>query len=423
MSGDSGPSLTGRPAIGIVGGGQLALMLAEAAGGLGVDLQVQTPDPADPAVSHASKVVQAELGDAAATRNLAAGCRAISFENEWVDLKALAPLAADGVVFRPSLNALEPLVSKQRQRALLQRLHLPCPRWWPLEQLMAAPPEDAPLPAPETSTEVNGVEAEPGPRFVLPQGAEFPLMAKAATGGYDGKGTVVIDDFSALEALIARVDPAQWILEELVDFDLELSLVACRDQQGQLAWFPLARTHQQQQVCDWALAPALVDQAVEALARNVAASVLTSLDYVGVLSIEFFYGRGGLLVNELAPRTHNSGHYTIEACVTSQFAQQVHIVAGEAVADTALVAPGALMVNLLGLEQGAEQERQRREDLAALPEAHVHWYGKQESRPWRKLGHLTVLLRETTPEARKREAERHLQRIRSIWPLPPASSP
>jgi 5-(carboxyamino)imidazole ribonucleotide synthase len=423
LSGDSGPSLTGRPAIGIVGGGQLALMVAEAAEGLGVDLQVQTPDPADPAVSHASKVVQAELGSAAATRSLAVGCRAISFENEWVDLEALAPLAADGVVFRPSLNALEPLVSKQRQRALLQRLHLPCPRWWSLDQLMAPAIGVGQLSASKTPPVMGGADPEPAPSLVLPPGATFPLMAKAATGGYDGKGTVVINDSSALEALVAKVDPVEWILEEFVDFDLELSLVACRDQQGQLAWFPLARTHQHQQVCDWTLAPALVDQAVEALARNVAASVLTSLDYVGVLSIEFFYGRGGLLVNELAPRTHNSGHYTIEACVTSQFAQQVHIVAGEAVADTTLVAPGALMVNLLGLEQGAEQERQRREELAALPEAHLHWYGKRDSRPWRKLGHLTVLLRDTTPEAREREAERHLQRIRSIWPLPPTSGP
>lgn len=422
MSGDSAPC--SQPAdIGIVGGGQLALMLAEAARDLGVALHVQTPDPDDPAAGLASSVVRAALGDAAATRTLAEGCQALSFENEWVDLEALAPLAADGLVFRPSLEALAPLVNKRQQRALLQRLHLPCPLWWPLDQLLTPPP------APQAAVVGAGPAiapdpaAEPPSPFTLPPALAFPLMAKAATGGYDGKGTLVIEDAAALEALIGRVDAADWILEEFVDFEQEFSLVAARDRHGRVAWFPLAATHQHQQVCDWVVAPASAEQAVEALARNVAASILTSLDYVGVLSIEFFYGRRGLQVNELAPRTHNSGHYTIEACATSQFAQQVRIVSGEAVADTALVVPGALMVNLLGLDQGGDREKERRDALSALPDAHLHWYGKRESRPWRKLGHLTVLLRETSPEGRQREAESHLERIRSIWPLPTPSAP
>ncbi|MGB7563898.1 MAG: 5-(carboxyamino)imidazole ribonucleotide synthase [Prochlorococcaceae cyanobacterium] len=417
MSGESGtpssdPALSTRSAIGIVGGGQLALMLAEAADELGVELHVQTPSLDDPAAALAAVVVQADLGNAAATRRLGACCRAISFENEWVDLEALAPLAVEGLVFRPSLAALEPLVSKRRQRELLERLHLPSPRWLPLDRLSdPLPPDEIPPPPGPGS-------AEPGPVFDL----GFPLMAKASTGGYDGKGTVVIPDPVALKALLERVDPAEWILEEFVAFEQELALVACRDGQGQVAWFPLARTHQRQQVCDWVLAPASVDQAVEALARNVAASIMASLDYVGVLSIEFFYGPGGLVVNELAPRTHNSGHFTIEACSTSQFAQQVRIVSGGDVADIEADGPGALMVNLLGIEQSAAEEAERRTALAKLSGAHLHWYGKRESRPGRKLGHLTVLLQSTTPSELELEADRRLAEIRSIWPLATASA-
>ena len=138
-------------------------------------------------------------------------------------------------------------------------------------------------------------------------------MAKAASGGYDGRGTRLLRGQADLEALLAEVEPSCWILEELVRFEQELALVACRDRQGRLELFPLVQTHQHRHVCDWVLFPAEVDHAVEAFARNVAASLVTALDYVGVLSIEFFYGPAGLQINELAPRTHNSGHYTIEA--------------------------------------------------------------------------------------------------------------
>lgn len=153
-------------------------------------------------------------------------------------------------------------------------------------------------------------------------------------------------------------------------------------------------THQHHQVCDWVLFPAPVNHAVEALARNLAASLLTALDYVGVMAIELFYGPAGLLVNELAPRTHNSGHLTIEACRCSQFSQQVRVVAGLPMGLPDPVVPGALMVNLLGPEPALDpaEEARRLEALRALPGAHLHWYGKRPSAAGRKLGHLTLLL-------------------------------
>lgn len=135
--------------------------------------------------------------------------------------------------------------------------------------------------------------------------------------------------------------------------------------------------------------------------------------------MEFFYGSAGLQVNELAPRTHNSGHYTIEATATSQFEQQVRIVQGLDLGDTALKVPGALMVNLLGFETAESSYEEQRRALADLPGASVHWYGKRESSPSRKLGHVTVLLSEQQPEQRLQEAMDRLDQVRAIWPLPP----
>jgi 5-(carboxyamino)imidazole ribonucleotide synthase len=243
-------------------------------------------------------------------------------------------------------------------------------------------------------------------------------VAKAIRGGYDGKGTLILRSAAELGQLLNQVDPALWILEEFVAFERELALVACRDGAGAVACYPLVETHQQDQVCDWVLAPAQASQSLEAMARNMAASLLTALDYVGVLSIEFFYGPAGLLVNELAPRTHNSGHYSIEACSISQFAQQVRIVDGQPLQVPELTAAGALMVNLLGIDRGEAECEAALAALAALPQATLHWYGKQGSALGRKLGHLTVLLQATDPEERAREAHQRLGEIRSIWPLP-----
>lgn len=376
-------------AIGVVGGGQLAWMLAAAARDLGLALHVQTPGSDDPATALASSVIQAPLSDLPATRELARRCGAIGFENEWLDLKALAPLETEGVVFIPRLAALAPLVSKRGQRQLLDQLGLPAPRW--------------------TDLPATGV---------IPAGFCFPLMAKASRGGYDGKGTIVLQGSADLAALAHRVEPDTWLIEEFVPFELELAQLVCRDSAGSVRCYPLVQTHQHQQVCDWVLAPASVPQAVQAFARNIACSLVTALDYVGVLSIELFFGPSGLQVNEIAPRTHNSGHVTIEAARTSQFAQQARILAGLPLGPVDLQVPGALMVNLLGFESSDSDYAAQRSALAALPGAHVHWYGKPCARPGRKLGHVTLILAADSASARQQEAMQRLAEVRAIWPLP-----
>ncbi|QVL54162.1 MAG: 5-(carboxyamino)imidazole ribonucleotide synthase [Cyanobium sp. M30B3] len=412
-----GPNGPSPAVIGVVGGGQLARMLAAAARELELSVVVQTPQADDPATGLAGAVVQAPLHDLQATRELARRCTAVTFENEWLDLEGLAQLAADGVTFLPSLAALQPLVSKQRQRQLLQRLGIPSPPWMLLADLpclQPCPPSaDGPPAFPPAGAAVSPE---------LPGGWSYPLMAKAATGGYDGKGTRLLAGSDDLQRLLAEVDPQMWLLEAFVPFELELSQLVCRDHSGRVVCYPLVQTQQHRQVCDWVLTPAAVPHAVQAFARNMAVSLLTAIDYVGVLSIEFFYGPDGLQVNEIAPRTHNSGHVTIEACRTSQFAQQARIVAGLPLGDAELRVPGALMVNLLGFEHASDDYAERRGQLAALPGASVHWYGKRQASPGRKLGHVTLLLDAPSAEQRQAQASKRLAAVRAIWPLPPPES-
>ncbi len=379
--------------IGVVGGGQLARMLVQAAGQRDVSIAVQTSDAADPAAGLASRLVAADPRDVAGTRELVVGCDGITFENEWVNIDALLPLEQQGVRFQPSLAALSPLVDKLSQRQLLDDLAIPSPPWCPLSLISPAQP-------------------------ALPQGWTFPVMAKASRGGYDGKGTVVLRDIDGLAQLLRAVPADDWLLESWVDYELELALVVSRDQRGRIRHFPLVQTHQHQQVCDWVLAPAPVDPSVAALAYNVAASLMTKLGYVGVLALEFFYGPAGLQVNEIAPRTHNSGHFSIEACTSSQFDQQLCIAAGLPVPDPELKSRGALMVNLLGLDPERHPPLdQRIEALEAIPGLHLHWYGKSPETPGRKLGHVTLLLEGDTLLKRRDEAELALATIRRIWPL------
>ena len=389
------PTVENSPSrIGVVGGGQLARMLVEAAQARNVEVMVQTPSATDPAGQMATEVVKADPVDAQATRALLGRCKGITFENEWVSIEGLSALENKGACFRPSLASLKPLVNKLHQRQLLDQLAIPSPAWVELKSIDPGTP-------------------------ALPKGWSFPVMAKATTGGYDGRGTRVLRTVNCLAELMRSVDPDAWLLESWVDFDQELALVVSRDASGRVRALPLVETHQADQVCDWVLAPADVDQLVEATAYNIAASLLTKLDYVGVMALELFYGSKGLLVNEIAPRTHNSGHFSIEACRSSQFDQQLSIAAGLEVPDPELQVPGALMINLLGLASDHPTSLEERlAALRAVPSVHLHWYGKEGESPGRKLGHVTILLSGADAECRRQEASDALAMVRKIWPLP-----
>ena len=378
--------------IGVVGGGQLAMLLIEAGKKRNVDVVVQTAAKTDPAAKKTNQLVLHDPTNPVGTKLLAEKTRLITFENEWVDISSLLSLENNGVSFVPRLQSIRPLINKITQRELLNSLDIPCPDWLAI-----------PL---KKSTEID-----------LPADWGFPLMAKAAKGGYDGKGTKIIKNLKQLQEFLSVEREGQWMLEKWISFDKELSIVSSRDSKGIVRSLPIVETYQSKQVCDWVLAPADINHDVDLMVRNIAASLLAELQYVGVIAIEFFYGSEGLLVNEIAPRTHNSGHFSIDACSSSQFDQQICITSGINVPMPEMLVNGALMANLLGLQSNYPTSlTQRLDDLRSIPGLNVHWYEKEEEKKGRKLGHVTYLLNNKDALSRKKEALDVLQTIRSIWP-------
>jgi 5-(carboxyamino)imidazole ribonucleotide synthase len=374
--------------VGIIGGGQLAWMMAQAAHSLGVHLIVQTPSEQDPAVNLAESVIYASVSDAIATAEMARHCEVISFENEFVDLAQLQVLARQGVCFRPSLDALAPLLDKWEQLEYLRGLGLPVPAFWE------------------------------GSACITSQ-MTFPSVIKLRRHGYDGQGTFLVRDRKSWEEARDRLASIPLLVEEFVPFTRELAIMAGRGVTGEIAIYPVVESIQKNQVCRWTMAPASLSaqtvQQIEKLAHNI----LESLQFVGVLGIEFFEtATGQILINEIAPRTHNSGHYTLDACDTSQFEMQLRAILGLPLGSPRLNALGAIMVNLLGYEHSEHDYLTKRQQIADLPQTHLHWYDKKGSRLGRKLGHVTVRL--TNPEDLRRDRIlAHIQKIEEIW-YPPA---
>jgi 5-(carboxyamino)imidazole ribonucleotide synthase len=374
--------------IGIIGGGQLALMMGEAAKSLGLELIVQTPARTDPAVAIAQDVVLASIEDAVATGVLATKSDLITFENEFVNLDALSGLEKQGVCFRPHLGALSRLLDKYHQRCYLRDLNLPVPQFFPWVN------------SPDLASKIEYLG--------------FPLVVKARRHGYDGQGTFIIDNHACISNLVNQVDKktVEFLIEEFVPFTKELAIVAARSVKGEIVTYPVVETQQEKQVCRRVIVPADITPDQEDQIMAIARKILTSLGVVGVFGIELFITAGGkILINEIAPRTHNSGHFSLDACKTSQFEQQLRAVVGMDLGDTSLTFPAAVMVNLLGYEESHNEYFQIREKLATIPHSHLHWYGKRESRPGRKLGHITILVKELNREL----IEQIIYEVESIW--------
>lgn len=365
--------------IGVIGGGQLAWMLGLAAKEMGLSLWVQTPAATDPAVAVADGVCYGAIADVATTAQLATQVDVITFENEFVDLEGLQHLEQQGVCFYPRLASLTPLLDKYQQRHFLQTLGLPVPAF---SYLGDRPPT-------------------------------LPCVIKACRHGYDGQGTFVISNEQAWQQFQQRwpeIPPQGFLVEAFVPYVKELAIMAARSPQGEIALYPVVETQQVDAICRWVIAPAPIDPPVSKQIQQIARRILTALDAVGIFGIEFFLtATGEVLVNEIAPRTHNSGHYTIDACVTSQFQQHLRAISGQPLGSPAMQVPAAVMVNLLGLAEPQVDYGAKCEALAALPRANLHWYGKSQTYAGRKLGHVTVLLQQ--PAA----ALPVIQQIEAIW--------
>lgn len=355
--------------IGVIGGGQLAWMLAPAAHKLGLKLMVQTPNQTDPAVALADDTILASITDVTATAELADRCDVITFENEFIDVPGLQQLVAQGVHFRPALEVLSLVLDKLDQRQFFHRIGLPNPRF----------------------VSLNGDEST---KTLVTRALEigFPLMLKTRRLGYDGYGTFRVTDQQYLQTIWDKTGRAPVLLEEFVPFKKELAVMVARSISGEIAVFPTVETQQVDQMCRRVMAPARVSPDVTQTMHELACTLVQQLQLVGIVGIECFLTQDDrVLINEIAPRTHNSGHYTLDACLTSQFEQQLRAISNQPLGATDLNCPQALMVNLLGLETSPEEHQIRLQRLKDLPHAQVYWYEKAP-RPGRKLGHITLRL-------------------------------
>ena len=351
-------SRTGLPVVGMVGGGQLARMTHQAAIALGQSLRVLAADPDDGAALVAADVRIGQHTDLDALRDLAKGCEVVTFDHEHVPEEHLRALVNEGVNVLPGPHALRYAQDKRAMRERLSALGAPVPRWRGGRDQIAE------------------LAAETG----------WPVVAKATRGGYDGRGVWLIS--SAAEA-----PDVDLIVEERVDLRRELAAVVARSPFGQVAAYPVVETVQRDGVCVEVLAPAPgLDPDTAIAAQRLAIDLAIALDVVGLLAVELFETAGGLLVNELAMRPHNSAHWTIEGARTSQFEQHLRAVLDYPLGDTSLTAPAVVMANVLGgPEDIAMSYDERLHHLfAAEPGAKVHLYGKAP-RPGRKIGHVTVL--------------------------------
>lgn len=353
-----------QPVVGIVGGGQLARMSAAPAVALGVHLRVLAASPHDPAAQVIPDVVIGRHDDIDALLRFAVGCDVVTFDHEHVPPAHLERLEAAGAVLRPGPSALFHAQDKLHMRQALTDLGVPCPRW----------------------ARIDGVEDV----VSFAQEVGWPVVLKAARGGYDGRGVWLVDDAAHARQVLQQADVPGWLAEERVAFRQELAAQVARSPHGQAVAYPVVRTLQRDGICAEVIAPAPgLPEHTAVAAQELALRIAGELGVIGMLAVEMFDDGERLHVNELAMRPHNSGHWTIEGAVTSQFENHLRAVLDLPLGSPRPLAEWAAMVNVLGGDLG-DLPSAYRHVLARDPGLKVHLYGK-EVRPGRKVGHVTVL--------------------------------
>lgn len=359
--------------VGILGSGQLGRMFALAARRMGYRIHTYSPEEDSPTGHVADVEVSAPYDDLDRLRDFATAIDVLTFEFENVPRAALDEVERLVPVY-PSAESLWVSQNREREKEFLKRVGVPVADWALVRT------------AEELGAALSSVGA--------------PAVLKTAAFGYDGKGQakISLNGISDANAAWTGLGRVPCVLESFVEFQREVSVIAARGADGQTVFFPVFENRHEKHILDTTSAPAPLTLSEENLAHEIARTILDALSYVGVLCIELFHTRDGrLLVNEIAPRPHNSGHLTIDACVTSQFEQQLRAVCGLPLGSTELLRPAA-MANLLGdLWAGGTPRWER---ACAVPGVALHLYGKKEPRPGRKMGHLTALA-ETPEEARR----------------------
>ena len=354
----------GLSTLGVVGGGQLGRMLAEAAAPLGVEVVVADPTPDCPASAVARDQLVGDFDDPETVRKLAELADALTFEIELADPDAMGRVAAEaGVPVHPSPETLRTIQDKLVQNEWLSDAGIPVP---PFQRV-------------DDRADLDAAISEFG----------YPVMVKARRGGYDGRGNFLVEDEADAADVLAAA-PGDVLVEQVVEFDRELSVIGVKGD-GERATYPAGENVHEAEILQETVVPARTTERVRERAQAVAGDVLDLMEGRGVYGIELFEADGEILVNEIAPRPHNSGHYTIEGAYVSQFEQHVRAIAGWPLGPTALRDP-TVTSNLLGdVESPRHVEPGGLEGVFETPGAALHWYGKREVRPLRKMGHVTVV--------------------------------
>ncbi|WP_423745470.1 5-(carboxyamino)imidazole ribonucleotide synthase (plasmid) [Haladaptatus sp. SPP-AMP-3] len=351
--------------LGVVGGGQLGRMLAEAASPLGVELVVLDPTPDCPASLVARDQIVGDFDDEEAIRELAERSDALTFEIELADPDVLEAVGEEyDVPVHPDPATLRTIQDKLVQKRALQDRGIPVPDFRPVDSR-----ED-----------------------LLEAGEEFgyPMMLKARRGGYDGRGNVPVEDEDDMDDALSQVS-GELMVEEFVPFERELSVIAVKGD-DEVATFPVGENVHEEEILRQTVVPARTPDEVRERAEEVAREVLSALSGRGTYGIELFEGEDGTIsVNEIAPRPHNSGHYTIEGALTSQFEQHARGVLGYPLGATDLRGP-VVSSNILGdVDEPETASLSGVEGVLSTPGAAFHWYGKRQVRPLRKMGHVTLV--------------------------------
>ncbi len=369
--------------LGCLGGGQLGRMFVHAAQAMGYKVLVLDPDAKGPAAQAADDIVVAAYDDAAAIAAFGKRVAAVTTEFENVPAATLETLAAT-IPTRPSASAVRIAQDRRKEKRFFATNDLPIGAFAVIESASDFSALDPSL---------------------------FPAILKTAALGYDGKGQSRVAHPVAARDAFLQFGETPCVLEQLIDFDLEISVLVARGSEGDIRVWPVQENEHVGGILDLTIVPARIDEALRERAQSLAMKLVAALDYVGVLCVEMFVAGDELLLNEIAPRPHNSGHYTIEACVTSQFEQQVRVLADLPLGDTSLVQP-AVMVNVLGdvWFDAPTPMQPAWAEVLAIPGAHLHLYGKAEARRARKMGHVTCTA--DTLEATLNRASRVKQLLR-----------
>jgi 5-(carboxyamino)imidazole ribonucleotide synthase len=350
--------------IGIVGGGQLGRMMAPAAKSLGFDVIVLDPTPQSPAGQIADQQVVGDFSDYQTVKKFGANLKVLTFEIESSNAKALIYLKKHGKQIHPTPHTLDLIKDKLKQKSFLRSRNLPTAEFLEIK----------------TQTDIQKAVRQFG----------YPLVLKARFGAYDGRGNVVIHSAAQTLSAMKKLSGRKLYVEKYIPFVRELAIMVARDIRGNLATYPLVETMHKNNICHTVVAPAAIDSKLSAVARRIVEKTVSELRGVGVFCIELFQTPNSILINEIAPRVHNSGHYTIEACYTSQFEQHIRAITGLPLGDPSLKVPAAAMVNLLG-ERLAKANLSGLKKALSLNHVSVHIYGKKQTKPDRKMGHVTVV--------------------------------